>query len=66
MLMPVAFDEQSGVQRIEWRERDGAWQTWDGQPLSIETIERQVLRLRAIDQLDQVSPELLLVLRAAP
>ena len=65
-LMPIAFDELAGVQRIETRARDGEWQPWNGQPLSIAIIEQQQLRLRAIDHLDQTSAEVIPTLQPTP
>ncbi len=65
-LLPVAHDEQAGVQRIELREPNGAWHPWDGAALTLAEIEQRSLRLRAIDQLDQPSPELRPVIEPAP
>lgn len=58
--LPVAHDEGSGVERIELRHGEGAWQLWDGEPLRMDSVRSSATRLRAIDRLDQVSPELLL------
>jgi hypothetical protein len=64
--LPVAHDEASGVERIELRRGDGAWQAWDGKPLEMEAVRSAVTRLRAVDRLDQVSPELRLEVRETP
>lgn len=62
--LPVAQDEGSGVARIELRADGGAWTTWSGEPIDMRQVREGDLRLRAVDQLEQVSPELRLELRA--
>ncbi len=61
--LPVALDEGSGVARIEIRREPGPWQTWAGEPIRMDEARSAVTRLRAIDLLDQISPELVLQVR---
>jgi hypothetical protein len=61
--LPVAQDEGSGVARIELRADGSSWTRWSGEPIEMWQVREGDLRLRAIDRLEQVSPELRLVLR---
>jgi len=56
-LAPVAFDEQSGLQRIEI-ETNGEWQPVQGERIKLRDVGPDGFRLRAIDNLDQASPVL--------
>jgi hypothetical protein len=57
-VLPRAFDERSGVERIELRLEDGAWSIWDGAPIGLIEAGASALQLRAVDRLGQASPVL--------
>jgi hypothetical protein len=59
VLRVQAFDERSGLDRIEWRRGgSGAWQPMDSDLIRLSELSADGLGLRAVDRLEQVSPEI--------